>query len=71
MEMNELIAAVKAHALANYNRGGWDYIVECWDDEDIEREIVGCKKPAGAIRKVAQVANLLGERRDEVCAEVW
>jgi hypothetical protein len=71
MEMKYLVAAVRAHAIANYNKGGWDYIVECWEDEDIEKEIVGCRKPAGAIKKVGQCAKALGDYRDEVRAEVW
>lgn len=36
----ELVAAVKAHAHANYNGGGWDVIVECWTDEEIADVIV-------------------------------
>ena len=31
----DLIAAVRRHALDNYERDGWDYLVECWDDGDI------------------------------------
>lgn len=29
------VEAVKAHALAHYDDGGWDVIVECWDDQQI------------------------------------
>lgn len=71
MEMKDLVAAVKAHALANYNKGGWDYIVECWEDEDIEEEIAGCRSAAGAIKKVGKCAKALGNYRAEVRAEVW
>lgn len=38
--MKEMVAAVKKHARENYNRDGWDSIVECHDDADIEREIL-------------------------------
>ena len=31
--MQEMVAAVKAHALAHYNEDGWDSIVECYEDE--------------------------------------
>lgn len=30
-----LVEAVKAHAMAHYNDGGWDVIVECYTDEEI------------------------------------
>jgi hypothetical protein len=37
MGIAELVEAVKAHALAHYNDGGWDVVVECMDDAEIER----------------------------------
>jgi hypothetical protein len=37
MSSKEMVEAIKAHALAHYDDGGWDVIVECWDDEDIKR----------------------------------
>lgn len=33
--MTNLVEFIKAHALANYENGGWDVIVECWNDEAI------------------------------------
>ena len=30
-----LVDAVKGHAVRNYEKDGWDYIVECYGDEDI------------------------------------
>jgi hypothetical protein len=38
--MEDMVAAVREHARKNYNDGGWDTIVECYDDADIEREII-------------------------------
>ena len=51
----EMIDAVKTHALNNYEKGGWDIVVECWDSEDILRWIEGAKTCIGAIRKVSSV----------------
>jgi hypothetical protein len=64
-----LIAAVKAHALANYEKGGWDFIVECWDDADILEEIGECKTAKQAIRAVGAVAKALAGQREEVRGE--
>jgi hypothetical protein len=36
MELSELVAAVKAHAHKHYEDGGWDVIVECYSDKEIE-----------------------------------
>jgi hypothetical protein len=64
--MQDLIAAVKAHAIENYEKDGWDFIVECWSDEEIAEAIKGCRSKAAAIKKVGQTARLLGERRSEI-----
>lgn len=69
MTQDELVAAVKAHALANYEKDGWDYIVECYSDEGL-RDLIGrCQTPESAIAKVRKTASLLDERRQEVRAE--
>jgi hypothetical protein len=38
--MVEIIKALRAHAEAHYTEDGWDYLVECFDDEDVERVLV-------------------------------
>lgn len=37
--MDEMVAAVWVHAKANYNEGGWDMVVECYDDDDVRETI--------------------------------
>ena len=69
--MDELIEAVKKHALANYNTGGWDYIVKCWSDHEIKMAIEGAVTPEDAIKAVGEVAGLLDERRNELMAEAY
>ena len=69
--MTDLIAAVREYALANYEKDGWDYLVECWSDEDIAQEIGKARTVLGAISKCRRVVKLLDERRQEVRAEVW
>lgn len=46
-------------------------MVEAWSDEDIIEAIEWAETEAGAIKKVKKIADLLGERREEVVAEVW
>lgn len=69
--MDEFIEAVKRHALANYNTGGWDYIHECWSDHEIKEAIEGAKTAEEAIQAVAETAGLLDERRNEIMAEAF
>jgi hypothetical protein len=62
---HELVAAVRKHALANYNDDGWDYVVEAYDDEYILHLIGDSVTVAGAIRNVHRsVKTLNSVRRD-------
>ena len=64
--MHCLVHAVREHATAHYNDGGWDIIVECWSEADIAEAIGGAKTEAGAIRNVAKTANMLGDYRSDI-----
>lgn len=69
----ELIAAVKAHALAHYNDGGWDVIVEAWEDSDIAECIEGAGTAAEAIAKVSRVVEVYADRQADarISREEW
>jgi len=70
--MNELIQVVKNHAVANYEFDGWDYLVECWSDEDIAEMIGDAKTPEEAIKRCLEHTLLWEEQRDEaVKAGEW
>jgi hypothetical protein len=59
----ELIAAVRSHATENYNNGGWDVIVECYDDEAIVKVIGRARTVKGALAKFAPVIDVLADRQ--------
>ena len=44
-ETGSLVEAVKAHALAHYEDGGWDVIVECWEDQQIADALANAADP--------------------------
>jgi hypothetical protein len=69
--MQELIDAVKTHANQNYHTGGWDFVVECWEDHDIAEAIAGATNADQAIRRVQQIAKTLDDHRQEVQSEIW
>ena len=56
--MNEFIKAVREYALAHYEVKSWSYIVEAFDDDEIEEEIGNAKTVAGAIGNVGQWVDL-------------
>lgn len=62
----ELIAAVRRHAERHYDQNGWDYLVECWSDEDIDQWIDGATDETTAILRCADVVGTLHEMREEV-----
>lgn len=71
MSKSDLIKAVREHALRNYERNGWDYVVECWSDKDIEEAIGRCTGVRGAIDKVKAAVAPLASYRSEVRAEIF
>lgn len=76
--MVEMVEAVKAHALKNYEKNGWDFLVECWSDAEIAEEINYesdyAKKAttvAQAVKKIGKILRIQDERRREVRAEIF
>jgi hypothetical protein len=59
----ELIAQIKAHALAHYEDGGWDVIVECWSDEDIAETIGKATTLRGALKKIRDIVSVYDDRQ--------
>jgi carbamoylphosphate synthase large subunit len=71
MTKDELVKAVKAHAVANYETGGWDYLVECYSDTEVAELIGGARTVKGAIKKVAKVMGIKNDYREDIQATAW
>lgn len=56
-----LIAEVRAYATEHYEDGGWDVIVECWEDRDIAKAIAGATTLLGARRKLSAVVSIFAD----------
>ena len=70
--VENLIEAVKAHALANYDKGdGWDIVVECYSDAEIAKYITGCKTARGAITKIGKRVKDISDYGDDIRATAW
>lgn len=59
----DIVKAVRDHALAHYNDGGWDVIVEAWDDNQILDTIGYATTAKGAIKKVASIVDIYADRQ--------
>jgi hypothetical protein len=69
--MEQHIAAIRKHALANYNRDGWDILVECWSDSDILDilRVEHCTTEAQAIKALRTTLRTINGVRAEHEAE--
>jgi hypothetical protein len=67
----EMVDAVKAHAVEHYEEDGWDYLVECYSNEEVEELIGKCRTVSGAIKKVAKIMKIKGDYRDDIQATAW
>lgn len=60
-----LVEQVKAYALARYETGGWDVIVECYSDDELAEAIDGAKTLRGALRKLSPLVSVWADRQAE------
>lgn len=67
--MASLVVAVRNYAKANYNSGGWDYVLECWEDSDICNEEGGALTAEEAIRLVGDIVKVQDDMRKDIQAE--
>lgn len=72
--MDELIKAIRAHALENYETGGWDMIYECYEDSEIQRvlEEENLTTLESAVAYIGKnIAGVYDERRKYVQSEIF
>ena len=67
----DLVAAVKDYAKDHYSDGGWDYLVECWDDSDIARVVAEAGTVAEAVALAADAVGAIAEAEGEARAEAF
>jgi len=60
---NSVVDAVKAYALEHYNDGGWDVIVECWEDTDILECIGDARTVEDALARVSVLVDVFADRQ--------
>ena len=68
---DDLIKAVRDHANANWEKHGWDFLAECWSDEDIGVAIGAAKTPKAAIAACKRQVKVLDDHRREMQGGWW
>jgi len=71
MDRTELLAEIRTYAGKNYNKGGWDVLVECWSDAEILEEIGKANTLRGAIWKLNKTLNFIADYRAEMMATAF
>lgn len=68
-----LLEMVKAHAVKNYSRDGWDFLIECHSDEEVLEAIGKATTFRGALAKVRSkfALGLHAEMRQSVMNEAF
>jgi hypothetical protein len=67
----ELIKRIRQHALANYEQGGWDYLVECYSDNDIILLVAECESFEQAIDKLGRIMAIKDDYRSDIQGEAF
>lgn len=68
--LDAVVAQLIAHASKNYDKNGWDILIECWEPSEIKARLEGrCVNLRGAICVIAGELKDAGSYRDEICAE--
>ena len=65
------VKEIKAFALANYNKDGWDIVVECYSDEEIFELTARCKTAEQAIEKIGRMVKDQDDYRKDIQAEAF
>lgn len=70
-----LVEQVKAYARAHYDTGGWDVIVEAWDDDAI-RKALGVWEDAGpdglpSFRQARDLDEIITKSTLGACVSIW
>lgn len=69
--MDKLVAQVKEYAEQHYNDGGWDVIVECWDDAAIAMALHYYDPKTGQRHNCRTLASVLAHSILASCVSVW
>jgi hypothetical protein len=67
MTAQEFVDYVRSYAVANYDHGGWDEVVEAWSDSDILEHYNEAKGDnVRAFRALARLVKIRKEYADDI-----
>lgn len=66
MSMPELVSEVRKYARDHYEEDGWDFVVECYSDEEIAERIGKARTRVGAIANVLLAVKTVDDYRKDI-----
>jgi len=71
--MESVLAALVTHANENYERDGWDVLVECYSRQEILDELTreGITTAEGAIAHFGDILKIHDENRQDIEGEAF
>lgn len=66
-----LVEQVKAYARAHYNTGGWDVIVEAWDDDAIRKALGVWDDESRGHNDATSIEEVITKSTLSTCVDVW
>jgi hypothetical protein len=67
-----IVKQVREYAVQNCDRDGWDFLVECWEDADIQEYMGDAEDLETAILRCRSVTRTLdGQRREIRATAEW
>ncbi len=71
--MREWIPGIRKYASENYETGGWDYVIECYSDDDLLdiMEEENCTSQAEGIKAIGRQVGIMNDVRRGVEAEAF
>ena len=71
MTNQEIINGVRDYAEAHYEEDGWDFVVECWEGNEILDICEGATTVEEAIKKAYEICSIMNGQRKDIEAEIF
>lgn len=67
----QFVKTVKEYALNNYEQDGWDILIECYADDEIQEVIGNANNSNEAISRLKDHLKTQNDYRSEIMSEVF
>jgi hypothetical protein len=65
-DQKSIVAFIRGYARDHYNEGGWDILVECWEDADIVKFMGDAKSIDEALRQITPILKANDDYRSDI-----